>query len=493
MQQLQPNTTLQGGKYRIERVLGQGGFGITYLARQTSLQRLVAIKEFFIKDFCVHDDATLTMKTRMTGNNSIVSRFKNKFVKEARNLAKLNHTHIVSIIDVFEENGTVYYAMPYLSGGSLQDYVSRHGALSEQEAMKYIKQVANALKYMHEEKHICHFDVKPSNILLDNKGNAVLIDFGISKNYDSTGRETTTTPLGISEGYSPIEQYQQNVEEFSPESDVYALGATLYFLLHGVRPESAPSRAAGTALMMRKALSPSIKNIINASLKISKHDRAKSVRIFLDVARASTQFGSNAWIKIVVVFVILVIILGIVAINTQSPNGADNLKEPSVEQTQETVSSDDVTQQKSPLEQNLESCSYNRDQICDDNYNLCYYISYPSFCTRTYPNESNNYRNVFTDGNDIKIETWELWNHIEVDYDSSDVYKLLQSSTDTYHCVKSKWVVVSGKYANGKKYYCKAVFNKNDDVIYAKITYSDVLSESIEKQMINQIFNNFPN
>ena len=117
MQHLQPNTTLQGGKYRIERVLGQGGFGITYLAVQTSLERNVAIKEFFMKDFCSRDNTMLT-----TGNIKLVEQCRKKFIKEARNLARLSHPNIIGVIDVFEENETVYYVMPYLAGGSLQDY-----------------------------------------------------------------------------------------------------------------------------------------------------------------------------------------------------------------------------------------------------------------------------------------------------------------------------------------------------------------------------------
>lgn len=282
MQYLQPNTTLQGGKYRIEGVLGQGGFGITYLAMQTSLQRHVAVKEFFMREFCSRDSHTLYMQSCTAESAKQVEKYRNKFIKEARNLARLHHPNIINVIDVFEENDTVYYVMPYLSGGSLQDYVKTHGVLSEQEAMKYVKQIANALKYMHEEEHICHYDVKPANILLDDKGNAVLIDFGISKNYDESGHETTMTPVGMSEGYAPIEQYQQNVEEFSPVSDIYALGATLYFLLHGKRPVSAVQRAGGVTLLMSKRLSPEIKEIINASMKLVKRERANSVDVFLE-------------------------------------------------------------------------------------------------------------------------------------------------------------------------------------------------------------------
>ena len=315
MQHLQPSTTLQGGKYRIERVLGQGGFGITYLAMQTSLQRKVAIKEFFMKDFCSRDDATSTMMGSSTGSNKLVEQYKKKFVKEARNLAKLSHPNIINVIDVFEENDTVYYAMPYLSGGSLQDYVKSCGALSETEALKYVRQIAKALKYMHEEQHMCHYDVKPANILLDDKGNAVLIDFGISKGYDEGGHETSTTPIGLSEGYAPIEQYQQGLEEFSPASDVYALGATLYFLLHGKAPISAIDRVSGKSLSVNSSLSESIKRIIDTSMKLSKQERAKSVNVFMNgvssppsKAESAQEKKSYGWLisiaQVVVGFVI---------------------------------------------------------------------------------------------------------------------------------------------------------------------------------------------
>ena len=315
MQHLQPNTTLQGGKYRIERVLGQGGFGITYLAVQTSLNRYVAIKEFFMKDYCGRDETTRTMFAPSVGSSKLVEQYRKKFIKEAKNLARLHHQNIISVIEVFEENDTVYYVMPYYAGGSLYDLVSKYGALSESEAMKYVRQIANALKYMHEEQHICHYDVKPANILLDDKGNAVLIDFGISKNYDSAGHETTSTPIGLSDGYAPIEQYNQNVEEFSPASDVYALGATLYFLLHGKRPVSAVHRASGTPLLMSSNLSQGVKNIINASTKVSKTERAGSVGVFLGNVNTSAYRERSVigWI----IGIVVVGIIGFIIFNSQ--------------------------------------------------------------------------------------------------------------------------------------------------------------------------------
>ena len=321
MQHLQSNSTLQGGKYIIERVLGQGGFGITYLAYQPSLQREVAIKEFFMKDYCSRDDDSRTMTAPSLNRGGFVEKYRKKFIKEARNLARLNHPYIISVIDVFEENDTVYYVMPFLSKGSLQDYVEKHGALSEQEAMKYVKQIALALKYMHEEQHICHYDVKPANILVDDKDNAVLIDFGISKNYDAQGQETTTTPVGVSEGYAPIEQYQQNLEEFSPESDVYALGATLYFLLHGKRPVSAIDRANGTALIIGGQLSQDTNNIISASMKIPKKERPNSVSVFLRNDSPKLPSNTIVYLLIGILLFVVLFILGTHYFNNKQESG----------------------------------------------------------------------------------------------------------------------------------------------------------------------------
>lgn len=220
---LHPGDNLQGGKYRIEKVLGQGGFGITYLAIQGGLERTVAIKEFFMREACCRasDSRGVTLGTE--GNRETVDRYRQKFLKEARSIARLNHPHIVRIIDVFEENGTAYYVMEYVAGGSLSDRVGCQGALSESEATRYIRQVADALTYIHTQR-MTHLDVKPANIMLTDKDEVVLIDFGLAKQYDSaTGHQTSSTPVGISEGYAPLEQYMQGgVGEFSPETDVYA-------------------------------------------------------------------------------------------------------------------------------------------------------------------------------------------------------------------------------------------------------------------------------
>ena len=247
--QLQSNTLLQGGKYRIERVLGQGGFGITYLGTQkvsiegpigkieTEIQ--LAIKEFFMKDVCNREEDSRTVSVPSVGSQQMAERFKQKFIKEAWNISKLKHPHIVKVVDVFEENGTAYYVMEYHGQGSLNSRIKKHGAFSEKEATAYILQIADALSYVHG-RQMNHLDVKPDNVLLNNKGEAVLIDFGLSKCYDADGEQTSSTPIGVSVGYAPLEQSRVGgVGTFSPATDIYSLGATFYKLVTGKTPPEA--------------------------------------------------------------------------------------------------------------------------------------------------------------------------------------------------------------------------------------------------------------
>lgn len=285
MQALQENTTLQGGKYRIISVLGQGGFGITYLAEQTMLERRVAIKEFYMKELCSRDGSTSHVTIGTDGGRETVTRFREKFLKEARNIAKLNHPNIVKIIDVFEENGTAYYVMEYAEGGSLADKVNWEGYLSEPVATRYILQVAEALAYVHARK-MNHLDVKPANIMLTDTDTAVLIDFGLSKQYNVGGQQTSTTPVGISEGYAPMEQYKQGgVGEFSPETDIYALGATFFKLLTGKNPPSASDvNEDGVPVdeLKAKGVSEKAIEVICEAMKPRKKERMKDARGFIN-------------------------------------------------------------------------------------------------------------------------------------------------------------------------------------------------------------------
>lgn len=284
MSSLRINTLLQGGKYRIEKVLGQGGFGITYLASQELLDRKVCIKEFFFKEYCDRDGETSQVTISTQSNHDMVERFMNKFLKEARTISQLDHSNIVKIHDIFKENNTAYYVMDYIEGCSLNDIINLRGALPSDEAVGHIKPIAEALEYLHES-NINHLDIKPANIMvrsIDTK--AVLIDFGVSKQYDEQGGQTSTTPVGISHGYAPMEQYKQGgVSTFSPQTDIYALGATLYKLVTGQTPPQAMDVLDDGLPSLPSTVSPSVAAAIKKAMQPLKKDRPQSVKEFLDI------------------------------------------------------------------------------------------------------------------------------------------------------------------------------------------------------------------
>lgn len=284
MQQLQQGVTLQNGKYAIVRVLGQGGFGITYLAIQTTLNRKVAIKEFFMNSLCTRKDSTIVSVTEADEQADVVERYMKKFIKEAQILARFDNPNIVHVQDVFKENNTWYYVMEYVDGRSLDRMIREKGHLSEDEASNYIRKVAHALQYIHSY-NVNHLDIKPSNIMVRSRDNEpILIDFGISKQYDENKNATTTTPPGISEGYSPLEQYKAGgVSVFSSQSDIYALGATLYCMVTGKTPPNATDILNEGVPKPPASVSAAISDAITASLQPKKLDRPSSVEAFLSI------------------------------------------------------------------------------------------------------------------------------------------------------------------------------------------------------------------
>ena len=239
MQHLQPNTTLQSGKYRIERVLGQGGFGNTYVGYNTEFEETVAIKEFFMKGVTERDETTSVVSVSNADNIQQFEEQREKFKKEARRLRKLKNEHIVKVHDLFEENGTAYYVMDYIDGESLAEKMKKTDQqFTEVEVRSILSQVLEALKEVHQNE-IWHLDLKPGNIMIDKGGNAYLIDFGASKQIRANGSMTTSTALCYTPGYAPNEQIGQMYDRFGPWTDIYALGATVYNLLTNKKPPMA--------------------------------------------------------------------------------------------------------------------------------------------------------------------------------------------------------------------------------------------------------------
>ncbi len=322
MDALQPNSTLQGGKYRIIKKLGQGGFGITYLAENTLLEGKVAIKEFFFKEYCERDDATCHVTIPTTGNREIVERFKQKFIKEAKTIFRLNHPNIVSILDAFEENDTAYYVMDYIEGESLGDMVKRRGAIPEAEALGYVKDAASALEYIHS-KNINHLDINPDNLMKRKEdGRIIVIDFGVTKQYAAVISEGST-PECISHDYSPVELYRKNREQtFSPQSDVYALAATLFKLLTGNTPPEAIEvlgEGLPVAELQEKHISRSVISAIAMAMK-GRHERTQSIVEFVSnlenrANKSQKLIFKRGWLWALVVAVAIVAIWLMVPFN----------------------------------------------------------------------------------------------------------------------------------------------------------------------------------
>lgn len=274
--------TLLNDAYRIERVLGKGGFGITYLAYDIAGERYVAVKEFFFKDGCERGTDGHTVVVSTAAKKDLIERFRIKFNKEANLIKNLDHHNIIHVYDVFSANDTSYYIMEYIEGETLADVIKARGHLSESESREIIRQVSYALGYLHARK-INHLDIKPGNIMLSDNGKRItLIDFGISKQYDrETGEATTTTPVGISHGYSPLEQYHAGgVSKFSPESDIYSMGATLYKMLSGVTPPNAVDIAHTGITDFPPIISPGMRKALSVIMSPRRADRPHTTMDF---------------------------------------------------------------------------------------------------------------------------------------------------------------------------------------------------------------------
>ena len=302
--QLKVGTTLQNGKYTIEAVCGQGGFGITYKGAQRDLGVNVAIKEFFVNELCFRDANTNTVGITSPSKEHLVEHLRQKFHKEANGLFKLRHKNIVRTIDFFKENDTIYYVMDYINGPSLGKFLktTAGGILSEDKAFEFFLQLCDALSYIHKKKML-HLDVKPDNILIDESGeNVFLIDFGLSKQYDEANGENTSELTGRTPGYSPIEQYENKIQHFTPATDIYALGATYYKMVTGKAPYT-PSEILtftkkGGHIPGTEKLNNISKAIIYNCLKTTSDERPQDIEELLEILKNTKKENISQSFKI---------------------------------------------------------------------------------------------------------------------------------------------------------------------------------------------------
>lgn len=291
--------------YKITSVLGQGSFGITYRAKVEMRGALgtldsnmyVAIKEFFMKEVNGRDNTSVTSGS--TSRDGLFEYYREKFEREARNLSTLQHKNIVRVLESFQANGTVYYAMEYISGQSLDSVIikSPHHCLDAATALGYTQQLGSALSFMHS-KGMLHLDVKPANAMVKDDGTVVLIDFGLSKQYAANGEPESSTKVGAgTPGYAPLEQasYREG-KGFPTMMDVYALGGTLYKMLTGQRPPEASeilNDGFPIGEMKQHGVPPQVAACVRKAMAPLKKDRYKTIDQLLNaLAQCSLHGGS---------------------------------------------------------------------------------------------------------------------------------------------------------------------------------------------------------
>ncbi len=234
------------GDFRIERVLGAGGFGITYLAEEIALQRLVTIKEYFPSDFAARGEG----QTAVPRDADAAADFKwglDRFIDEAKILARFDHPNIVKVYRYFQANDTAYMVLHFEEGHSLKAWLKGlRRAPRQREIDDLVQPLLDALDVIHAADFL-HRDIAPDNIIIRTDGSPVLIDFGSARG--DIARHSRTVSALVKPGYSPYEQYAENGERQGPWTDIYALGSTLYHAVCGKRPPDAPSRVVKDELV----------------------------------------------------------------------------------------------------------------------------------------------------------------------------------------------------------------------------------------------------
>lgn len=236
---LQPGSVLNG-KYLVGAVLGEGGFGITYIGHDLNLDMKIAIKEYYPSGQANRNTASTMDVTASVGQDKeFYVKGKKSFLAEARTLGKFaNEINVVTVRDFFEENGTAYIIMDYLEGEDLKTYLERRGVMSFAEAYTLLSPIMSVLGKIHA-KGLIHRDISPSNIMILSDGTVKLLDFGAARNVSGTDEKSLS--IMLKPGFAPEEQYRSKGNQ-GAWTDVYALSATLYKMVTGVTPDDAMNR-----------------------------------------------------------------------------------------------------------------------------------------------------------------------------------------------------------------------------------------------------------
>ncbi|WP_455210232.1 protein kinase domain-containing protein [Kaarinaea lacus] len=238
--------------YEVQDILGRGGYGITYLAYDQNLHRKVAIKEYLPTDFA-HRVSDNTVHPMTDGHKDLYSWGMERFLSEARTLAQFNHKAIIKVNSVFEQNNTAYMVMEYEEGDDLSIAYEKNKPFSQEQLLKLFLPIVEGLALIHDAGFI-HRDIKPANIYVRTDGSPVLLDFGSAR--QTIKSQTSALTTLVTTGYAPFEQYNQSDDEQGVWTDIYALGATLYYCITGDKPVDALKRSASLIKMGRDVYEP---------------------------------------------------------------------------------------------------------------------------------------------------------------------------------------------------------------------------------------------
>ncbi len=276
------------GNYAIGRVLGKGGFGITYAALDQALQMPVAIKEYLPTTVAGRGTDRATVQPHGDKDANIFENGLNAFLKEGQTLAKFNHPNIVRILAFFRDNGTGYLVMPFLEGKTLAQHIGQAGGrITPEEAGRIILPVLDGLRSVHAAGFL-HRDIKPQNIYLMDEGGVILIDFGAAR--ITFGEESQSLSAVLTPGYAPFEQYYRKGNQ-GTWTDVYAAAATFYRAVTGVRPPESPERNEVDQLRpaheIEIRVSPELSDVLSRALAPKPEDRTQTVDAFYTELQAA--------------------------------------------------------------------------------------------------------------------------------------------------------------------------------------------------------------
>ncbi|MCM1982404.1 SUMF1/EgtB/PvdO family nonheme iron enzyme [Lyngbya confervoides] len=272
---LAPGVTLAGGEYRIEEVLGRGGFGVTYRAYSRGFDSSVAIKEYYPQDYARREGRTGHLIYRTSDYKEPYDRWMNRFKREGRVLFRLIHPNIVRVLNLFEENNTVYLVMTLLEGRTLKDELAIAKAagsgLSEARVVEIMNVLVSALDEVHrQDPPLYHLDIKPDNVMLTDEGRVVLIDFGAARR-----EQTESSTIARTEDYAPPELMIAG--EIGSASDIYELGMVLHEMLAGQLPPGALSRVLGKSKSWEPSLKEPWQSMVSAALRLEISERPRNV------------------------------------------------------------------------------------------------------------------------------------------------------------------------------------------------------------------------